>query len=160
MFRDFIAYKEAYPGSLKLVLMGKSIIEIPKHSDIISLGFVDDQDKFDGISGAKFLILPSIFESLSIVVLESFSLGVPVVVNGACEVLKSHCQRSNGGLYYKDTKEFCATVDYMIHHQDVCIAMGKNGQKYVNRYYQWDVVIRKLRGLIEDVVKSNRIEGK
>ena len=160
MFRDFIAYKEAYPGSLKLVLMGKNIIEIPKHPDIISLGFVDDQDKFDGISGAKFLILPSIFESLSIVVLEAFSLGVPVVVNGACEVLKSHCQRSNGGLYYKDTKEFCATVDYMIHHQDVCIAMGKNGQKYVNRYYQWDVVIRKLRGLIEDVVKSNRIEGK
>lgn len=160
MFRDFIAYKEAYPGSLKLVLMGKNIIEIPKHPDIISLGFVDDQDKFDGISGAKFLILPSMFESLSIVVLESFSLGVPVVVNGACEVLKSHCQRSNGGLYYKDTEEFCATVDYMIHHQDVCIAMGKNGQKYVNRYYQWDVVIRKLRGLIEYVVKSNRIEGK
>lgn len=160
MFRDFIAYKEAYPGSLKLVLMGKSIIEIPKHPDIVPLGFVDDQDKFDGISGAKFLILPSVFESLSIVVLEAFSLGVPVLVNGACEVLKSHCQRSNGGLYYRNTNEFCATLHYMLHHHDVCSAMGEKGREYVNRYYQWDVVIRKLRGLIEYVMKSNRTEEK
>lgn len=47
------------------------------------------------------LVLPSKFESLSIVVLEAFSLKIPVLVNSACEVLKSHCIKSQGGLYYR-----------------------------------------------------------
>lgn len=59
----FKEYKKRNKNNLKLVLMGKAVCEIPKHPDIISLGFVTDEDKFDGISGAKALILPSKFES-------------------------------------------------------------------------------------------------
>lgn len=160
LFRDFIAYKKKYPGNLKLVLMGKNVIPIPEHPDIISLGFVDEQDKFDGISGARFLVLPSKFESLSIVVLEAFSLGIPVLVNSACEVLKSHCKNSQGGLYYENTAEFCESVHYMMNNEALCQRMGDYGKAYVHRYYQWDVVIRKLRNLIEYVIKSNQSEEK
>lgn len=73
--------------------MGKAVCEIPKHPDIISLGFVTDEDKFDGISGAKALILPSKFESLSISVLEAMTLSKPVIVNGICDVLKDTALR-------------------------------------------------------------------
>lgn len=154
LFRDFIEFKEKHPSDLKLVLMGKEVIKVPEHADIISLGFVSEEDKFDGIAGAHMLVLPSRFESLSIVVLEAFSLNVPVLVNGECEVLKSHCMLSNAGFYYKDTVEFEYMLDYLISHDALRKQMGKNGYEYVQKNYQWQVVIDKLYSLIQYVMNS------
>lgn len=54
LFKYFIEYKKEYPESpLKLVLMGKAVMKIPTHPDIISLGFVSDEDKYDGIAGSR-----------------------------------------------------------------------------------------------------------
>ena len=56
MFRYFLEYKKRRPDSgLKLVLMGKQVCDIPEYKDIISLGFVSEEDKFSGIAGAKCL---------------------------------------------------------------------------------------------------------
>lgn len=160
LFRDFMIYKKLYPSELKLVLIGKNVIDIPKHPDIIPLGFVEEQEKFDGICGSELLVLPSKFESLSIVVLEAFSLGVPVLVNGECEVLKSHCTKSNAGLYYLTTGEFCESVYFMSTHEDLCKKMGELGKQYVKRYYQWDVIINNFCQLIDYVIQSTEIEEK
>ena len=158
LFDDFIAYKKKHPSDLKLVLMGKEVIPVPECDDIVSLGFVSDQDKFDGIAGAKLLVLPSKFESLSMVVLEAFSLDVPVLVNGVCEVLKAHCQKSNGGFYYETSEEFEAMLDYMIKHEDIRKIMGQHGHRYADENYQWDVVIRRLYTLIQYVMDENKKE--
>ena len=83
-----------------------------------------------------------------------------MLVNSACEVLKSHCKNSQGGLYYENTAEFCESVHYMMNNEALCQRMGDYGKAYVHRYYQWDVVIRKLRNLIEYVIKSNQSEEK
>ena len=85
---------------LHLVLIGNPIIPIPDHPKIHHLGFVNDQDKFDALAAAELLIMPSYFESLSMVALEAWALGKPVLANGRCDVLKGQCIRSNGGLYY------------------------------------------------------------
>ena len=42
--------------------------------------------------------MPSYFESLSMVALEAWALGRPVLANGRCDVLKGQCIRSNAGL--------------------------------------------------------------
>ena len=54
--------------------MGKTVMEIPERDDIISLGFVSEELKYNVMAGADALIMPSEFESLSIVVLESLAL--------------------------------------------------------------------------------------
>jgi len=59
LFDYFLRYKKENQNDLKLVMMGKPVIPIPKSDDIVSLGFVSDQEKFDVMSGAKFLIMPS-----------------------------------------------------------------------------------------------------
>ena len=146
--------------NLKLVLMGKAVCEIPKHPDIISLGFVTDEDKFDGISGAKALILPSKFESLSISVLEAMTLSKPVIVNGICDVLKGHCVKSNGGLYYKNFFEFEGCVNYLLEHTDVYEIMCKNARKYVEDYFQWEDIMKKFDDIIKLVGEKNEAENK
>jgi glycosyltransferase involved in cell wall biosynthesis len=151
LFKYFMEYKKRNKNNLKLVLMGKAVCDIPKSPDIISLGFVSDEDKFDGIKGAKALILPSKFESLSISVLEAMTLSIPVIVNGICDVLKGHCVKSNGGLYYKNYFEFEGCVNYMLEHKPEYEQMCRNARKYVDDYFQWDDIMHKFDKIIEKV---------
>ncbi|MBO4493818.1 MAG: glycosyltransferase family 4 protein [Ruminococcus sp.] len=149
MFRYFIEYKKRRPESgLKLVLMGKPVCDIPSHKDIISLGFVSEEDKFSGIVGAKCLWLPSNFESLSISVLEAMTLSVPVIVNGVCEVLKGHCIKSNGGLYYTNYFELEGILDYIMSHGREYGLMRQNAKAYVDRNYRWEVIMEGFREVI------------
>ncbi len=157
LFDCFTRFKKEHPSGLKLVLLGKPVIKIPEDNDIVSLGFVSEQDKFDGIAGSKLLVLPSRFESLSIVVLEAFSLKIPVLVNSECEVLKGHCDRSGGGFYYKDYEEFGERLQCLLDDSDLRKTMGARGFEYAARSFNWNTIIRKLSALVEYVTgKENR----
>lgn len=149
MFRWFRRYKEQYGGNLKLALMGKPVMEVPVAPDLVNLGFVSDEMKFKVIQEAKALVLFSKFESLSMVVLESMTMGRPVLVNGQCEVLKGHCVRSNAGLYFENYFEFAEELNYLLSHDREYAVMCENGKKYVQENYQWDAIIERICGLIE-----------
>ena len=156
LFKYFEEYKKRNKSDVKLVLMGKAVIEIPRSKDIVSLGFVDDQDKFDGIAAAEILVLPSRFESLSMVVLEAMSVNTMVLVNGECEVLKGHCTKSNGALYYMNYFEFEGCLNYCLNNIEQVDMMKENARLYVDENYQWDVIVKRLRGLINYVCNEKR----
>lgn len=158
LFDYFREYKKRNNNDLKLVLAGKAVIPVPKDSDIISIGFVEDEDKFDGIAGAELLVLPSEFESLSMVVLEAMSVNTAVLVNGKCPVLKGHCTKSNGALYYNNYYEFEGCINYYLSHEDVKNVMVQNAKQYVTENYQWDVIVNRLDIMITQVM--NRSEAK
>lgn len=153
LFEFFLRYKKENDNDLKLVMMGKPVIPIPKSEDIISLGFVSEQEKYDVMAGAKFLIMSSPYESLSIVVLEALTLSVPVLCNGKCDVLKGHCTRSNAGLYYKNYYEFEGCVNYMLSHKEEMSLMGQNGVSYVEENYTWDKIVNRFVDIVEQVAK-------
>lgn len=153
MFEYFLEYKKTYNSNLKLVLAGKSAMEIPKNKNIVILGFVSEDEKVNLIRKSKLLILPSKFESLSLSTLEAMYLEVPVLLNGKCKVLKQHAILSNGGLYYENKWEFVEVLNFMAIHPEIMKKMGKNGIKYVNKNYKWDIVIKKLEKAIEYVIK-------
>ena len=141
LFKYFAEYKKRHPNSnLKLVLMGKPVCEIPKRDDIVSLGFVSEEDKFSGLAACKFLVLPSKFESLSIVVLEAMKMNKPVLVSADCPVLKGHATRSNAGLYYSGFLEFEGCVEYLINNPETAKTMGTNGVSYVDTDYSWSAI--------------------
>ena len=152
LFSYFEQYKKEHPESdLKLVLIGKSVIPLPEDSNIISLGYLSEIDKFDAIMASDFLIMPSKYESLSIALLESFAVKKPVLVNGECEVLKAHCLKSGGGLYYLGYHDFCTNLMKLESDPDYREIMGKKGYAYVINNYQWDIIIAKLFNAIRYV---------
>lgn len=156
MFHIFRKYKEMHPNDpLKLVLMGKSAIQIPKESDIVYQGFVSEEDKFNGVSGAEALWLPSKYESLSIAVLEAMALGTPVIVNGNCEVLKGHCERSGAGIYYNEEKDALEELEKLRCNTDRR-QMSERGKRYIAENYRWEITVKKLSQLIENMEIQER----
>jgi len=156
LFEDFIKYKDSQDkqkNDLKLVLMGKAMIDIPDRDDILSLGFVSEEEKYDGMAGADLLVLPSEFESMSIVVLDSMMLGVPVLVNGKCSVLQGHCDKSGGGFAYHNYDEFASGLTKLIEDKSLQKNMGEKGKAYVEKYYKWDAILDRLNNLMDRCIK-------
>lgn len=151
LFDYFLRYKKEKKSSIKLALMGKQIMKIPQNPDIISLGFVTEQDKFNGIKSAKLLIMPSKYESLSMVLLESWLCNTPVLVNGKCDVLKGQCIRGNAGLYYENYEEFEACLDILLASDEMRNAMGKNGMKFVLQNYSWENIEEKYISILQQI---------
>jgi glycosyltransferase involved in cell wall biosynthesis len=148
----FARYKKTYPDEpLKLVLVGKSEFGIPDDPDILPTGFVSDPDKFDAMAGARALLMPSKLESLSIVLLESMGVGVPVLCAGDNDVLRGHCIRSNAGLYYRTYPEFAESLRFLLGDGNTRARLGRNGTRYVADNYTWEIVVEKCRRMIEYV---------
>lgn len=151
MFRFFLEYKDRNPSSsLQLLVIGKDMMGVPSSSYIRYLGFVSEEAKFAGVAGAKFLWMPSQFESLSIALLEGMALGIPAIVNGNCEVLKGHCQKSKGAVFYRDEEEFIGRMQEMLSLSDEeYFELSMRATRYVETNYRWDLIERKLFDFLE-----------
>ena len=149
LFEYFRRYAATFPNGLDLVLIGSAIIPVPDHPRIHHLGFVDDRDKFDALTAADLLIMPSYFESLSMVALEAWAMGKPVLANGRCDVLKGQCIRSGAGLYYERYEEFVETLYSLESNGPLHARLGHNGREYFCRHYAWPVIERKYLDLLE-----------
>jgi glycosyltransferase involved in cell wall biosynthesis len=115
-------------------------MEIPDHPHIHVAGFVSEVQKNEAIQKAALLVNPSEYESLSLVILETWQLGIPVVVNGRSDVLAEHCLASNGGLYYTNYDEFVLCLELLLSQQELRHTLGQQGKQYVEARYTWDTV--------------------
>ncbi len=156
LIQDFIRYKELYPGDLSLVLMGKGNSPVPDRPDIIATGFVTEQDKFDGLAAAEILILPSKWESLSIIILESWLVNTPVMVNAECSVTVEQTKRSQGGMYYRTFEEFSQMVQAITQDKKLQDGLGANGRQFVLDNYVWDKIVQKYEKLFEMIESEPR----
>src|SRR6185436_9398826 len=149
LFEFFHSYLRQDEGRLSLVLIGHSLLPIPSHPRIRHLGFLDDTDKFDAMAAADLLIMPSYFESLSMVALEAWALGRPVVANARCDVLKGQCLRSNAGLFYENYAEFLSVIQSLEKNRWLGATLGTNGRRFFHEHYEWPVIERKYIDLLE-----------
>jgi glycosyltransferase involved in cell wall biosynthesis len=143
LFSYFERYAVMHPQGLDLLLVGSKALDIPSHRRIRHLGFLSDEDKFDALAAADVLIMPSQFESLSMVALEAWALGKPVLANGRCDVLRGQCVRSNGGLYYESFEEFVEALYTLEATGPIGAILGRNGQAFFRRHYTWPVIEKK-----------------
>lgn len=148
----FCKFKEHNDTDLKLVLIGGGQVNIQKKhtNDVLVLNFVPEQDKFDAFAASIFSCQPSMYESFSMVMMESWICQTPVLVHEDCNVTKDHCVKSNGGLYFKNYDEFEACIHLLTQNSVLRNKMGENGRKYVVNNYSWDVVLKKFNYIFSE----------
>lgn len=150
-FRDF---KKNHPEyhDIKLVLAGKNALDetITQGEDIILTGFVDHELKNALIANAAALIMPSFYESLSLITLEAMLMKVPVIVNRNCEVLHHHIEKSKTGKSFAGSTEFSeALLFYLTRTLDASAAEGNRAKNYVLGNYSWDSVINTFNSAVK-----------
>lgn len=158
LIKYFCEYLNRQQSDLKLVLIGGGNIDLPedhlKKGDIIDLGFVDIQDKYNAQAAAELLCQPSKNESFSLVIMESWLCERPVLVHNDCAVTKHFVSDSNGGLYFKDYFEFEGCLNYILHNREIAEQMGKNGREYVCSHFAWDVIVDKYMNFFNEVINN------
>ena len=152
----FARWKKRCPSDTKLVLIGGGEIGFPPsvRDDILDLGFVSTQDKYDACAGSLLLCQPSRHESFSLVIMESWLCGRPVLVSGQCDVTRNFVQESNGGLYFSDYPEFERCVEYIRSHPEEAAQMGRRGGEYVKAHFDWSRIVENYTAFFD------RLDGK
>lgn len=148
------AFAEAtarYDLPFDLVTMGAGPVLVPPSikGRVHDLGFLDDRDRDDAFAAAEAYVQPSANESFSRTIMEAWLAGTAVVGNAASEVVAWHCERSEGGLVYRDTFELAQALLLLAERPDVASRLADAGRAYVLREYQWDAVLDRMEASLE-----------
>ena len=134
---------------LDLVLIGTPVLPIPAHPRIRHLGFVTDQDKFDAIAAAEALVMPSYYESLSMVALEAWALGTPVSPTRAATCCSASASAATPACTTRTRASSPARSTRCSTTAALAAALGRNGREYFERHYSWPVIERKYLDMFE-----------
>jgi glycosyltransferase involved in cell wall biosynthesis len=159
LFEYYLTLPSDIRKNYPLVLLGKPAMPVPHDKNIIIPGFVSEELKFSAMAAAKLMIMPSVFESLNIVILESWLCVTPVLVNGSCEVLKAQCRRSNGGLWYDNYTEFEACLTFLVNNENALAKLAQSGKRYVEQNYSWEKIISVYADVFDAVCRPDNMHS-
>jgi glycosyltransferase involved in cell wall biosynthesis len=148
---ELFEYFRAYTtdgGDATLALMGAKLMAIPEERWLRFAGMLSEQERLQALEAATVVAVPSPFESLSLLALESFAVGTPILANARSDVLVEHCRSSNAGLWYADRDEFVEALRVLLSDERLRRTLGQNGKDYVRRNYRWDVIMSKYERLM------------
>lgn len=147
LFAYFRKFREETGADVDLVLAGRSVVKVPDDPHIRHVGFISEEEKVAALSQCALLVIPSPYESLSVITLEAWKLGVPVLANARCKVLMGQCLRSNGGFFYHGYAEFAEGLRLLLASPELRATLGRQGREYVEREYSWDTIDAKMEDL-------------
>ncbi len=146
--------EEFRKNKLKLHLIGSGEINFLESLPIgvKDLGFVSEQEKHDCMANCLALVQPSINESFSIVLMETWLQARPVIVRESCDVTKRHVLDSSGGLYFQDFESFKKSLEFLLESESSSNMLGENGRDFVQKKYNWKSVESRM---IDSLKKEN-----
>jgi glycosyltransferase involved in cell wall biosynthesis len=140
-------------GDASLVLMGVKLMPLPEEPFITFAGLLSETERGQALEAATVVVVPSPRETLSLLALEAFSVGTPVLASARSEVLVDHCLSSNAGLFYADRDEFVEGLNTLVADERLRAALGRNGREYIRRNYRWDIILAKYERMIGELRK-------
>lgn len=152
MFRQ-IRREDPKFSDYKIVIIGKGDLDFGglEAEGVYDLGFVSVQEKLDAMAAASLFCMPSLFESFSIVIMEAWLQGTPVLVNQLCQVTRDHVLVGKGGLCYKSSEDFRQAVHSILGNQHLADEMAQNGRSYVLDNYTPTAVIDRFVEIVCDL---------
>jgi glycosyltransferase involved in cell wall biosynthesis len=146
------SYHAEHADRFTFVFVGQGPLTIPREPWARDLGFVEKDTVRDVLAGAEALVQLSRAESLSLVALEAWAQGVPVLADARCAVLVGQLERSGGGRAVDSYASFARALDELWEHPERWQAMGQRGRAYVHENHgARDEFVNTLVGAVRDL---------
>jgi glycosyltransferase involved in cell wall biosynthesis len=139
------------PAAPELVLAGQPAMPLPTEG-VRVLGRISEEQKEDGLAGALAAVVPSRFESLSLLALEAFAQGTPVLAREDSEVLKGQVQRSQAGALFKDARTFQAGVEQVTRGR---LMLGRQARAFAAQH-PWGRVVSTYCAAMDAIQEKRR----
>jgi glycosyltransferase involved in cell wall biosynthesis len=148
-----LRYRAVRRADLTLVLAGDGPVTAPADTlGVRDLGYLDPAAKAAAYAAAAVICQPSVNESFSIVLMEAWLAGTPVLVHARCPVTTHHVFQAGGGLAFDDFYEFAEALDLLLEDGERRQRLGRQGRAYVEAEYSWPAVTMRLRDTLERLV--------
>ena len=102
-------------------------------------------------AAAEALVQPSTNESFSRTLMEAWLAGTPVIASAAGEVVTWHCERSGGGLLYRDELELGECLRFAAEAPKLAAELAGRGRDYVLANYTWPRVLDAMEASLENL---------
>ncbi|GBF51515.1 glycosyltransferase, group 1 family protein [Leptospira ryugenii] len=146
--------KRSDSSQINFVCLGNLYLPKSTVPQVVSLpGYISEKEKIQYIRKADLFVNPSPYESFSIAMMEAWANKIPVLVNGKSEVMRGHCLRSQGGLFYSDETSFHRMLSYFLNNRENAMRMGENGYQYVRLNFSKDIVRAKVFDLVNKLLE-------
>lgn len=145
------------PDDVKLAILGGGSFEdlhrpeVLSRRDVVDLPHVSERDKQRLLRHALYLCQPSTNESFSIVIMEAWMVGTPVVVHAACPVTRHHVEESKGGLYFSSAHDLAGVTNYFLNTPEARRQHAEAGSAYVAHEYAWSSVLKRFDAALDQL---------
>lgn len=138
-------YRREVNPALTLLLVGMLSPSIDgEQPGIRYVGELAREELYDAYAACDLFCQPSLNESFSIVMMEAWQRGRPVLVHTRCPVTAGHIAASGGGWTFDDFASFKLAVDTIINQPAIAQERGAMGRAYVQGNYIWPRVMDTL----------------
>ena len=152
-------YRGRRPGAPRLVLLGSANQALAGDAHVVVAGTCPEDVKWGALRAAEVLVAPSSWESFSLVVIEAWLAGTPVVVNSRCPPAVEQCRRSGGGLWFDSYAEFEVALDVLLGDSGLRDRLAGRGADFARRAYAWPAILDRYSALCDRVLEPRRLRG-
>ena len=156
LFRYWERWRTVEPERrVKLVLIGHPEMAIPRRDDVVHLGTVTEQEKYDALDAAVALVVPEVLSSMSMVTLEAWACGRPVICAAESPVVWGMARRARAGLAFRDAAELGEIVGMLVDDREMRARLGDAGRNFVERTYSWPRIVETYLDMFAEVRARN-----
>ncbi|MCK4733875.1 MAG: glycosyltransferase [Methanophagales archaeon] len=128
----------------------KQIEDLKVGDKILLTGRIPEKDKLGAYVDADVYVLPSVYETFPISVLEACACGTPIIVTDRCGI--ANIVNNNVGYVVKYNKNpLQDTIFKILTNVELRRYFGEGGKKLVREKFSWDIVVEQLEKIYGDV---------
>jgi glycosyltransferase involved in cell wall biosynthesis len=139
------------PMDLVTCGIGEASVPIGLESRVIDVGRLEPDEVSNAFAAASAYLQPSANESFSRTIMQAWLGRTIVIANGESDVVTWHCERSGGGLVYRDELELGECLRFVAEEPKLAQALAERGREYVLANFSWDRVVDAMEASLENL---------